>query len=104
MSGERLQDHWFSFHSYLKETIKSTVSSCNSISYHFRHFDSFKDGCSKLNNYPTMTIGKFILVLSDQFKLRFISKLFFLRFRMKIKYKIELQVLTVDFFISLRYE
>ena len=37
--------------------------------------DSFKDGSSKLNNHSAMTVGKFILALSIQFKFRFILKL-----------------------------
>ena len=33
--------------------------------------DSFKYGNSKLNNHSAMTVGKFILALSDEFKFRF---------------------------------
>ena len=33
--------------------------------------DSFKDGSSELNNHSTLTVGKFILALSDQFKFKF---------------------------------
>ena len=46
--------------------------------------DSFKDGSSELNNHSAMTVGKFILALSDDFKFRFISKLFSLKFCMKM--------------------
>ena len=42
--------------------------------------DSFKDGSSELNNQSAMTVGKFILALSDQFKFRFNSKQFSLEF------------------------
>ena len=38
--------------------------------------DSFEIGSSVLNNHSALTVGKFILALSDQFKFRFISKLF----------------------------
>ena len=46
--------------------------------------DSFKDDSSELNNHSAMTVDKFILVLLDQFKFRFISKLFSLKFCMKM--------------------
>ena len=46
--------------------------------------DSFNDGNSKLNNYSAMTVGKFILALSDQLKFRSILKLLSLKFCMKI--------------------
>ena len=35
--------------------------------------DSFKDGGSELNNHSAMTVGMFILALSDEFKFCFIS-------------------------------
>ena len=38
--------------------------------------DSLKNGSSELNDKSAITIGKVILVLSDQFKFRYISKLF----------------------------
>ena len=44
--------------------------------------DSFEDGSSELNNHSAMTVGKFILALSDEFKFRFISKLFSIKFCM----------------------
>ena len=50
----------------------------------FGHSDSFRDGSSELNNHSTMTVDKFILALSDVFKVRFISKLFSLKFCMKM--------------------
>ena len=43
-----------------------------------------RDGSSELNNHSAMTIGKFNFVLSDQFKFRYISKLFSLKFCMKM--------------------
>ena len=35
--------------------------------------DSFKDGSSELNNHSAMTVGKFVLALSNEFKFRCIS-------------------------------
>ena len=55
--------------------------------------DSFKDGSSKLNNLSAMTVGKFILVLSDQLKFRFTPKLISLRFCMKM---ILNQIIKID--------
>ena len=49
--------------------------------------DSFKDGSSESNNHSTMTVGKFILALSDDFKIRFISKLFLHENDLKLNYK-----------------
>ena len=46
--------------------------------------DSFKDGSSELNNHSAVTVGEFILALSDEFEFRCISKLFFLKFYMKM--------------------
>ena len=46
--------------------------------------DSFKDGCSELNNHSAMTVGKFVLALSGEFKFRLISNLFSLKFCMKM--------------------
>ena len=39
-----------------------------------------KNSSSKMNNHSAMTVGKFILALSDQFKFRSILKLFSLKF------------------------
>ena len=39
--------------------------------------DSFKDVSPELNKHSAMTVGKFTLALSDQFRFHFISKLFF---------------------------
>ena len=46
--------------------------------------DSFKDGSSELNNHSALTVDKFILALLYQFKFCFISKLFALKFCMKM--------------------
>ena len=51
--------------------------------------DLFRDGSSKSNIHSAMTVGKFILVLLDQFKFHFISKLFSLKHEndLKLNYK-----------------
>ena len=62
--------------------------------------DSFKYGSSESNNHSTMTVGKFILALSDDFKFRFISKLFLHENDLKLNYK-NWQLI---FFVSLKCE
>ena len=46
--------------------------------------NSFKDDSWKLNNHSAMAVGKFILALSVQFEFCFISRLFDIRFCMKM--------------------
>ena len=56
---------------------------------------------SELNNHSAMTAGKFILALSDEFKFRFISKLFSLKFCMKMIWN---KIIRIDsWFFSFRW-
>ena len=52
--------------------------------------DSFKDGSLELNNHYAMTVGKFILALSNQFKFHFISTLFSLKVLREKRFEIKL--------------